>query len=167
MCEAEAVVNSRPLTLDPLTDPDSLSPLTPNHLPTMKPKIVMSPPGIFQDADKYSRKRWRRVQQLADEFWCRWKKEFLQCLQTRPKSCQARKNLQIEDIVIIKDDNLPRNQWELARVIEVFKSKDGQVRSVKLLTADSTLDNKGKRTKHARVVERPVHKLVLLQHGDD
>ena len=69
--------------------------------------------------------------------------------------------------MIIKDDNLPHNQWELARVIEVFKSKDGQVRSVKLLTADSTLDNKGKRTKHARVVERPVHKLVLLQHGDD
>lgn len=68
--------------------------------------------------------------------------------------------------MIIKDDNLPRNQWELARVIEVFKSKDGHVRSVKLVTADSTLDNKGKRTKHAKVVERPVHKLVLLVRGD-
>ena len=69
--------------------------------------------------------------------------------------------------MIIKDDNLPRNQWKLARVIEVFKSKDGHVRSVMLVTADSTLDNKGKRTKPVKVVERPVHKLVLLVRSDD
>ncbi|XP_022784654.1 uncharacterized protein LOC111325167 [Stylophora pistillata] len=31
MCEAEAIVNSRPLTVNQLADPDSTSPLTPNH----------------------------------------------------------------------------------------------------------------------------------------
>ena len=167
MCEAEAIVNSRPLTVDPLTDPDSPSPLTPNHLLTMKSRIVMPPPGIFQDADKYSRRRWRRVQHLADEFWCRWRKEFLQSLQIRPKWSQPRRNLCVRDIVIIKDDNLAHNHWELARVTEVREGKDGHVRSVKLIVADPTLDSKAKRTRPAKVLERPVHKLVLLVRGDE
>ena len=31
LCEVEAIVNNRPLTVDSKNDPDSLSPLTPNH----------------------------------------------------------------------------------------------------------------------------------------
>ncbi|XP_067055845.1 uncharacterized protein [Acropora muricata] len=76
MCEAEAIVNSRPLTVSQLADPDSLSPLTPNHLLTMKTKVILAPPGTFQPADVYCRKRWRRVTHLANEFWTRWRKEF-------------------------------------------------------------------------------------------
>ncbi|CAB4033304.1 Hypothetical predicted protein, partial [Paramuricea clavata] len=80
-CEVEAIVNSHPLTVDSMNDPDSLSPLTPNHLLTMMSKIVLPPPGVFQSVDLYSRKRWRRVQNLANEFWSRWRKEFLHSLQ--------------------------------------------------------------------------------------
>ena len=36
MCEVESIVNSRPLTVNQLADPDSPAPLTPNHLLTMK-----------------------------------------------------------------------------------------------------------------------------------
>lgn len=36
MCEAAAIVNSRPLTVANIHDPNSLEPLTPNHLLTMK-----------------------------------------------------------------------------------------------------------------------------------
>ena len=56
MCEAEAIINSRPLMVDSLADPDSLAPLMPNHLLTMKSKIVLLPPGNFQNADMYSRR---------------------------------------------------------------------------------------------------------------
>ncbi|XP_044182389.1 uncharacterized protein LOC122963130 [Acropora millepora] len=73
MCEAEAIVNSPPLTVSQLADPDSLSPLTPNHLLTMKTKVILAPPGTFQPADVYCR---RRVTHLANEFWTRWRKEF-------------------------------------------------------------------------------------------
>ena len=51
MCEAAAVVNSRPLTVDNLSDPTSLAPLTPNHLLTMKSSVVLQPPGQFESAD--------------------------------------------------------------------------------------------------------------------
>ena len=162
MCEAEAIVNSRPLTVSQLADPDSLSPLTPNHLLTMKTKVVLAPPGAFQPADVYCRKRWRRVTHLANEFWTRWRKEFLLSLQQRQKWTRPRRNLAVDDVVMIKDENLPRNVWQLARVSAVYPSSDGQVRKVQVSLADRCLDNKGKRIGTVRYLERPVQKLVLL-----
>ena len=48
MCEAAAIVNSRPLSVDDnLNDPTSLAPLTPNHLLTMKSRVILPPPGKF------------------------------------------------------------------------------------------------------------------------
>lgn len=162
MCEAEAIVNSRPLTVTQLTDPDSASPLTPNHLLTMKSKVVLAPPGAFQPADMYCRKRWRRVQHLANEFWTRWRKEFLLSLQQRQKWSRPRRNLIVGDVVIVKDESLPRSAWQLARVSVVYPSSDGQVRKVQVALADSCLDSKGKRIRTVRYLERPVQKLVLL-----
>lgn len=92
MCEAAAIVNSRPLTVANIHDPNSLEPLTPNHLLTMKSKIILPPPGQFQRGDLYSRKRWRRVQYLTNEFWIRWRKEFLNTLQTRDKWTSSKRN---------------------------------------------------------------------------
>ena len=66
MCEAEAVVNSRPLTAGNLTSADTVEALTPNHLLTGKSKVVLPPPGNFQEADKYAKKWWRRVQHLTN-----------------------------------------------------------------------------------------------------
>ena len=56
MCEVEAIVNCRPLTVDNLNDPDSLKPISPSQLLTMKTKVLMALPGAFQSADQYSRK---------------------------------------------------------------------------------------------------------------
>ena len=56
MVEAEAIVNSRPLTYQD-TSPDSPEPLTPNQLLTLKAKIVLPPPGNFVKEDLYCRKR--------------------------------------------------------------------------------------------------------------
>ena len=61
LCECEAIINSRPLTVTNLNDPGSLEPLTPSHLLTLKSKVVLPPPGMFQSPDLYSRKRWRRI----------------------------------------------------------------------------------------------------------
>ena len=46
LCEAEAIVNSRPLSVETLSDP-SLDPLTPNHLLTIKTKVVLPPQACF------------------------------------------------------------------------------------------------------------------------
>ena len=102
------------------------------------------------------------MQHLSNEFWARWKKEYLLGLQQRNKWTDSHKDLQIGDIVIIKDQDFPRNRWELGRVIKTNESQDGCVRSVQLLLGDSSLDDSGKRIKARRTLERPIHKLVLL-----
>ena len=147
--------------------PDSPEPLTPNHLLTMKSKILLPPPGNFQPADVYARKRWRRVQHLTNEFWSRWRKEFLLRLQERQKWTRPRRNLNVDDVVIVKDVNTPRNAWQLARVSTVYPSDDGQVRKVQVALADSCLDSKGRRTGPMRYLERPIQKLVLLVPTDN
>ena len=47
MIEAEAIVNSRPLTSDNLTDPDSLDVLTQNHLHMIQ--LSSHPPEVFKE----------------------------------------------------------------------------------------------------------------------
>jgi len=53
LCEAEAVVNSRPLTTEILSGPLSPLPLTPSALLTGKTKLIIPPPGktIFTASD--------------------------------------------------------------------------------------------------------------------
>ena len=129
LAEVECIVNSRPLTVENLEDQSSL-PLTPNAILTMKSKVILPPSGIFQREDMYCRKRWRQVQHLANEFWTRWRKEYVASIQERSKWKGVRENFLVDDVVLLKDENLPRNQWPLAMVAEVFLSDDGLVRRV-------------------------------------
>ena len=53
--EVEAIINSRPLAIKTLSDPTSLMPLSPAILLTLKMKVIMPPPGNFDQPDIYSR----------------------------------------------------------------------------------------------------------------
>ena len=46
LVEVESIVNSRPLTF-PSSDVNDSNLLTPNHILTMRSKVVMPPPGNF------------------------------------------------------------------------------------------------------------------------
>ena len=155
MAVVENIVNSRPLTTDNLSDVGSPLPLSPINLLTMKAKVVLPPPGNFQQADMYSRRRWRRVQHIANEFWVCWQKEYLQNLQARTKWQQKQRDFETNDVVLVKEESLVRNQWLLARVTNVHKGDDGKVRSVDLITFER------------RNLSRPIHKLVLLKENED
>ena len=72
------------------------------------------------------------------------------------------RSIEVDDVVITKDDNLPRNQWQLARVVQTYPSDDGLVRKVTLVVADSSLDRRGSRTRPPSFLDRPIQKLVLL-----
>ena len=165
--ESAAVVNSRPLSVDSINDPLSLTPLTPNQLLTMKTKIILPPPGNFQKTSLYCRKHWRRTQYLMNEFWTRWRGEFLQNLQARSKWLSPKRNLAVGDLVLLKDDNQSRNLWQIARVTETYASEDGLVRKVKIALPVSDLDDAGKRKGDYTYLERPIHKLVLLQETEE
>ncbi|KAK0151643.1 hypothetical protein N1851_007053 [Merluccius polli] len=160
--EAMAIVNSRPLIVDTLLSPDSLEPLTPNHLIQMKTGPALPPPGTFPREDVYGAKRWRRVQHLAEQFWSRWKQEYLHSILARQKWHSPKRNLQVGDVVMDIDELSPRGEWKLARVIETVKGKDGLVRRAKISVGDMRLNKKGEHLGKLSLLERPVQKLVLL-----
>ena len=72
-------------------------------------------------------------------------------LQQRNKWSSPKRNFQVNDVVLVKEENTPRNQWPMGRVVNAVKSDDDLVRTVDLYcsASDSTL-------------RRSIHKLVLL-----
>ena len=91
----------------------------------------------------------------------------MQSLQLRHKWTTPKRNLRVGDIVIIKDQNVARNQWKLGRITEARPGHDGFVRKGKVLVSDCNIDSQGKRTKANRtIIERPIHSLVLLLESD-
>lgn len=163
--EAMAIVNSRPLSVESINDPNALEPLTPNHIITMKSSQALPPPGQFVQEDLYIAKRWRKVQYLTELFWGRWRKEYLLHLNERQKWRTPRRNLKVGDIVHIKDDTAARSEWPLAIIQEASPDDDGLVRKVTVTVGTKNLDKKGKRKSELSCLQRPIQKLVLLMES--
>jgi hypothetical protein len=83
MAEVSAIVNARPI-VPVSSDPDCPQILSPAALLTMKFDSGQQPVDGLTMKDLY-KDQWKRVQYLANQFWLRWRKEFLQSLQSRPK----------------------------------------------------------------------------------
>ncbi|XP_059097362.1 uncharacterized protein LOC131891740 [Tigriopus californicus] len=148
MCEVEAILNGRPLT--PVSDdPNDMEPLTPNHL-LLQRSGPTYPPGIFRDADQYAKHRWRQVQHLADVFWKRWSREYVTSLVSRSKWQEKRRNVSVNDLVLLVMENTMRSQWPLGRIMETYPDGDGNVRTVKIKTV------KGE-------YRRPISQVVVLR----
>ncbi|XP_065072516.1 uncharacterized protein LOC135696907 [Ochlerotatus camptorhynchus] len=107
--EAEAVVNSRPLTYIALDSADQEA-LTPNHFLLYGTQGENQPAVQPVDYCSALRNSWKLAQWMIDEFWRRWTREYLPVLARRSKWFEPVKPLQVGDIVIVVDD-MTRNQW--------------------------------------------------------
>ncbi|GFU53642.1 integrase catalytic domain-containing protein [Trichonephila clavipes] len=129
--QVEECLNSRPLT--PLSnDPQDLQPLTPGHFLIGAP--MDSFPEEVPSQPACLKKRWNSFQHLRSQFWKRWHLEYLNQLQQRTEWNKPRRDLKVNDLVLVKEDNLPPLQWSLGRVLQVFPGDDGAVRVVDVET---------------------------------
>jgi hypothetical protein len=128
----------------------------------MKSDIILPPPGPFEEADVYARKRWRAIQHLANVFWQRWKTEYLAELQSRQKWNKQVPDIKAGTIVLLSDEETYRNDWSIGKVTKCIQSKDGVVRSVEILVG-----NRESPTKSNRFLTRPVSKLIVLLNPSD
>lgn len=155
MAEVSAIINSRPIV--PVSyDCEVPEVLSPSTILTHKFQGDTVPTGDLDIKSLY-KDQWKRVKHLADEFWLRWRREYLQSLQKRPKWNYERNPVQVGDIVLLKDKEVVRNCWPLGRVSRVFPSEDGRLRKAEVYVVR---DSKG--TSYVR----PVVDLVLLVHPD-
>ena len=148
--EVTSILNSRPIS-PASDDPSDMEPLTPNHLLLQRRNLAI-PPGVFAKEELYSRKQWRHAQFLANCFWSRWVLEYVPTLQQRHKWLLNKRNLAVNDLVLVVDKTVPRSRWLLGRVMKVFPGEDSRVRTAEVKTKDSSLT-------------RPVTKLCLLEEA--
>ncbi len=151
MAEVTATINARPL-LPVSADPEQPFILSPSVLLTQKTGVP-SPPGDFSDKDLYT-KQWRQVQALANQLWTH---KYLPCLQHRQKWTVPCRNLQVGDLVLLRDKQIARNCWPVARISAVFPGKDGHVRKVEVTKTDQG---------NIKSFLRPIAEVVLLLPKD-
>lgn len=124
--EIEAILNSRPLTPNP-SDPNDLNAITPGH--ALIGSELTSSIDIHAEPPHQGRcERWQLVSDIKHHFWKRWSTEYLNELQQRHKWKGPIKDVDVNTLVIMKEDNVPVLQWPLGRIIKVDKDKDGIVR---------------------------------------
>ncbi|XP_023812156.1 uncharacterized protein LOC111947642 [Oryzias latipes] len=151
MAEVAAIINCTPL-VPVSSDPNDPFVLTPATLLTQKETSLQAPAGNFTASDLYKH-QWRQVQHLSNLFWDKWKKEFLHTLQPRRKWQNTQPNMSVGSVVVLKDCQVPRNEWPLGLITHVFPSKDGKIRSVEVKIAKSD---------GTRCFTRPISEVVLL-----
>jgi hypothetical protein len=151
----EAALNSRPLTQD--EDNDDV--LTPAHF-LVEERLTALPTGP-EPPRGVPASEFRLRQQLADDFWKRWSKEYLVQLRSfhqvrRPRGRSA--ELKVGDVALLQEDRRPRHMWRKARIQELRAGRDGLVRTAILSTAEG------------RTIVRPIQLVIPLevdQGGED
>lgn len=130
--QIEAIINSRPL--HPLSnEPDDLTCLTPSHF-LINTNIMSIPEEDFSLKQTNRLSLWNQITKLRQLFWKRWSTDYLHSLQQRTKWYNATDNVKVNDLVILKEDNVPPLKWNLARVVELLPGRDGRVRSIVVKT---------------------------------
>lgn len=147
LTQIEACLNSRPLY--PMSDdPNDLEVLTPGHF--LIGRALMAPPQTdWTEVNINLLSRWNLIQKFQQDFWNSWRSEYMSRLQQRPKWLKPEKNIEKENLVLIKDERLPPLHWRLGRVIEVHPGSDGLVRVVTLKTQQGE-------------IKRPITKICVL-----
>lgn len=147
LVNVESTLNSRPLT--PLSsDPNDLEVLTPSHF------LIGRTPNFLPDPDTRDLPlnrvtRYQLLQKLHSHFWDKWSKEFIHELQQRTKWFKSTNFIELNQLVLIKEDNTPPAQWKLGRITEIHPGKDNVVRVVTVKCSDG-------------VYKRAVHKICVL-----
>ena len=150
--EIANVINTRPIGVVPNSDPDCPVPITPNDL-LLGRSTNEVPSGPFETKVSIT-KRFRFVQSLVDDWWKRWSELVLPSLVTSYKWTHAQRNVQINDIYLIRYKGL-RAKYQLRRVTQVYPGADNRVRRV-------TLQYRLPEEKVFRTVERAIHGVSVI-----
>jgi len=145
LTQVEGCVNSRPLT--PMSsDPEDTNVLTPGHFLIGRPitDFPSHPHPTIPVTHPNLQQRWRLLNQVIDNFWKRWKLEYLHTQQTRQKRGWRTRvpHLDEGELVVIKDISLPPTRWHLGRVLSSRLDDQGIARVYTLKTNGNKVTEK-------------------------
>jgi len=111
------------------------------------------PQGPFKETSN-PRHRVEFVQRIVQAFWKRWHRDVFPTLIPTKKWGSENRNVKLDDIVVLGDNNALRGKWSIGQVTEVYPGSDNKVRNVKVKTANGTYD-------------RPITKLAVIHAADE
>ncbi|CAG7720392.1 unnamed protein product [Allacma fusca] len=129
-------------------DPNDLCALTPGHF-LMGRQLTAIPEPVYSDVPSNRLSRWQLSEKVVQHFWRRWASEYLSRLQQRPKWMSSHPNIEVNSLVLLKDERLPKLQWKLGRIIAVHPGQDNKVRVVTVKTMEG-------------LFKRPISKICIL-----
>ncbi|GFW10024.1 integrase catalytic domain-containing protein [Trichonephila clavipes] len=115
LAEIEAVLNSRPLS--PLSsDFGDFETLSPGDFLIGRPVAAILEPQLI-NAKENRLTRWQRVNWLSQQILKVWKRNYLNNLQERRKWRFSKNNVEIDTLVLIKNESLPGTKWLTDRIL--------------------------------------------------
>ena len=134
--------------METLNDPFSVPQLLPSMLITGKTRLVLPPPGEFKREEM--EKEMETHTTLGAIVLVKVEQGIFAAVARKKQVVSPRRNFKIGDVVLLKENQSPRNRRPMAKVVVTHPDDHGQVRSVSVLTSNGSN------------LERPVNKLVLL-----
>lgn len=134
LVQVEGILNSRPLC--PISSNDSdFSALTPAHF-LIGRSITSLPDYDYKDVPIHRLTHFQQLQQIQQNFWRRWAKDYVGTLQQRTKWRSSKGPLLVAGtLVLVKDDRLPPNHWKLGRIVKTHDGEDNETRVASIQTA--------------------------------
>ena len=153
VAEAEAVVNSRPLTYlyEKLEDCKVIRPAD-----FINPGVKFGTPMLEENHDdiefvpnENSRQKllkfWRRSQQAPDKLWNIYYKEYIISLRERfEREHKAKRSIQnsapkLGEVVLVEEHGAPRGEWRLAKILEIKGGNDNYIRVARVKMANGNV----------------------------
>lgn len=135
LVQIEGILNSRPLCPIPSTDSDDVFILTPAHF-LIGRSLNLVPDYEYEEVPTHKLTHFQQIQQLHQDFWRRWSRDYISLLQQRVKWREAKgSSLKPGTIVIIKDDRLPPCYWKLGRITQKHDGRDDVTRVATIKTS--------------------------------
>ena len=136
LVEIESVINSRPL-IYVYDDSEGISyPLTPSQLINGRNLDCEPNQSYFETVNTYDSlsKRAKYHRRLLTSFVARWKNEYLLSLLEayKPRGNQLDPSIKINDVCILKNEQVKRAFWKICKVVELIVGADGSVRSARV-----------------------------------
>ena len=104
------------------------------------------------DNDVNWNKRHKHLEKMRNHFWNIWRKEYVTALREGHRCRKSEPEIvNVNDIVLIYDKSQPRHLWNLGRILELIRSKDGLVRAAQVKCGSS-----------GNILSRPLNKLYPM-----
>lgn len=147
LTQIEACLNSRPLFQ---LEGRDLNFLTPGHFLIGENLTSVPDYTDYQNCNVNLLTRWQLLQRMTSQFWKRWQLEYLHTMQQRYKWHSRVPPPTVDDMVIIKEEDVPPTKWLLGRIIHIHPGPDQLVRVVTVKCNGNT------------ILKRPLSKLIFL-----